>query len=59
MLLYFPKEIKEKRKENELEQATMDRQQNVKRTLTPRRSGTTINHRVLTPPPRESSCNIM
>lgn len=59
MLLYFPKEIKEKRKENEREQATMNRQQNVKRTLPPRRLATTINHRVITTSPRESSCNIM
>ncbi|KAG2213903.1 hypothetical protein INT47_001172 [Mucor saturninus] len=59
MLLYFPKEIKEKRKENEREQATLNRQQHLKCSLPPRRLATTINHRVITTPPRESSCNIM
>lgn len=65
MLLYFPKEIKEKRKENELEQANLNKQQHqnrlparqlapsVSRNLS-RRTATTT-----TTASRDSGCQIM
>ncbi|KAI9365763.1 SPX domain-containing protein [Pilaira anomala] len=62
MLLYFPKEIKEKRKENEQEQATIDKQ-NMRRPAAPRRLPITSSSRSLiiqtSTPSRNTSCNIM
>lgn len=63
MLLYFPKEIKEKRKENEQEQATIDKQ-NMRRPAAPRRLPiTSSSSRSLitqtSTPSRDTSCNIM
>lgn len=62
MMLYFPKEIKEKRKENEREQATINKQQCIKHTLPPRRlahSTSTAIRSNSTSSSRDSNCNIM
>lgn len=64
MLLYFPKEIKEKRKENELEQADLNKQQKMI-ALPPRQLAPSISRNLAnsssptTPSPRNSNCNIM
>lgn len=66
MLLYFPKEIKEKRKENELEQvALMKQQQRIRRHLPARslapalQSSLTTNSPISSHHSRASGCNIM
>jgi hypothetical protein len=61
MLLYFPKEIKEKRKENELEQANLIKQQKMK-SLPPRQLAPSVSRAIRSSSPsssRDSSCNIM
>ncbi|KAI8639048.1 SPX domain-containing protein [Parasitella parasitica] len=62
MLLYFPKEIKEKRKENEQDQASINRQQRVKYNPPSRRMGhasSTIAPGNSTVSSHSSNCNIM
>ncbi|CAO3621211.1 unnamed protein product [Mucor fragilis] len=62
MMLYFPREIKEKRKENEQEQATINKQQCVKHTLPPRRLAHSTSTGIRSNPSsssRNSNCNIM
>lgn len=62
MLLYFPKEIKEKRKENELEQASLNKQQQQIR-LPARQLASSASRNMLprttTRASRDSGCNIM
>lgn len=64
LLLYFPKEIKERRRENELEQAILNKQQNIRRTLPPRTLAPSVHRSLATSPPtsqnpRDLNCNIM
>lgn len=62
MLLYFPKEIKEKRKENEREQASINKEQCAKYILPPRRlayNASAVTRSTSTALPRDSNCNIM
>ena len=59
MLLWFPKEIKEKRKENELEQATLDKQCAPTRQLAPSVARAIRTSPTQTTHARHSNCNIM
>lgn len=65
MLLYFPKEIKEKRKENQIEQANINKeQQNMRVNLLGARSNYNhVTHEYSTPQPvrvsHHSSCVLM